>query len=107
MFFRDLISLVSIAYDTNDTNEYGDSIEIETKKNVYADVIGIRQNEFYQAHATGLKPEKAFVIRAIEYNNESRVEYNGKNYSIIRTYEKDGELLELICSGIAGQEVKT
>jgi SPP1 family predicted phage head-tail adaptor len=104
MFFRDVISLVSIAYSTND---YGDSTETETKKTIYADVQGIRQSEFYQAHATGLKPEKTFVIRAIEYNNEPRIEYNSKDYAIIRTYEKDGELLELICAAIVGHEVRT
>jgi len=104
MFFRDEIKLISIAYGTND---YGDSTETETKKTIYADVKGVRQSEFYQAHATGLKPEKTFEIRAIEYNDESRLEYNSKSYSIIRTYEKDGEMLELICSAIVGHEVRS
>ena len=104
MFFRDVISLVSISYSDND---YGNSIEKETKKEVYADVQGIRQSEFYQANATGLKPEKTFVIRAIEYNNEPKVYYNSKYYTVIRTYDKDGELLELVCSEKVGHEVRT
>src|SRR4030042_4852357 len=97
MFFRDVISLVSIAYSTND---YGNSTETETEKTIYADVQGIRQSEFYQAHATGLKQEKTFVIRKIEYNNETRIKYNSQAYELIWTYEKDGEMLELICAAI-------
>ncbi|MDD5589475.1 MAG: phage head closure protein [Candidatus Nanoarchaeia archaeon] len=104
MFFRDVISLISISYSEND---YGNMVETETKKTVYADVQAIRQSEFYQANATGLRPEKTFVIRAIEYSNEPRIEYNSKYYTVIRTYDKDGELLELICSEKVGHEVRT
>jgi len=41
-----------------------------------------------------------FVIRTIEYEQEPKLEYNSKTYTIIRAYEKDGELTELICQGL-------
>ena len=103
MLFRDTIDLVSVAYSTNDV---GNSAEVETKLTVYADKQSIRQSEFYQAAQTGLKPELMFVIRTIDYNNETRLEYNSKKYNIIRAYDKTGEFTELICQGIVGTEVR-
>ena len=40
-----------------------------------------------------------FVVRSIDYNQEPKLKYNGKEYTIIRTYDKDGELTELVCQG--------
>jgi SPP1 family predicted phage head-tail adaptor len=97
VLFKDVISLISI---TTTENAMGDSVETPVKRTVYADKQSIRQSEFYQAAATGLRPEIMFVIRSIDYNQEPKLEYNSKTYSIIRTYDKDGELTELVCQGI-------
>lgn len=97
MLFRDVIDLVSV---TTTTNDMGDIIDVETKRQVFADKKSVRQNEFYQAAATGLKPELMFVIRTVEYKQERKLEFNLKTYSIIRTYEKENEFTELVCSGI-------
>ena len=96
MLFRDVISLITV---TTTENELGDTIEVSTERQVFADKQSVRQSEFYQAAATGLRPELMFVVRTIEYNGETKLKYNGKEYSIIRTYDKDGELTELICQG--------
>ena len=104
MFFRDTIDLITVTYSTND---YGDLLGSEVTTTVFADKQGIRQSEFYQAFQTGLKPELMFVIRAIDYNNQPKLSYNNKQYDIIRTYNKDGEMLELVCSSIVGTEVRT
>lgn len=103
MLFRDVLDLVSVAYTVNDL---GNSTEAETKTTVFCDRQSIRQSEFYQAQALGLKPELMFVIRTVDYNNESRLEYNSKKYNVIRAYDKSGELTELVCSGIVGTEVR-
>jgi len=97
MLFRDVIKLVSI---TTIENDMGDIIEVETKREVFADKKSVRQNEFYQAQATGLRPELMFIVRTIEYEQEPKLEYNLKTYTIIRTYDKDGELTELVCQGL-------
>lgn len=97
MLFRDIIYLVSV---TTTENDMGDIIEVETKRQVFADKKSIRQNEFYQAQATGLRPELMFIVRSIEYEQEPKLEYNSKTYNIIRTYDKDGELTELVCQGL-------
>jgi len=100
MLFKDVISLITV---TTTENELGDVIEESTERQVFADKQSVRQSEFYQAAATGLRPELMFVVRTIEYNGETRLKYNGKEYSIIRTYDKDGELTELVCQGVVNR----
>lgn len=102
MLFRDIINLIEV---TPTVNDMGDTIEREIKTEVFADKQSIRQSEFYQAAATGLRPELMFVIRSIDYNQQPRLEYNNKTYNIIRTYEKDGELIELVCQGVVNNGV--
>ncbi len=97
MLFRDVINLIGVTYGENDI---GDTIETLISRQVFADKQSIRQTEFYQAQATGLKPELMFVIRSIDYQDEKKLSYNGKEYNIIRTYDKNGELIELICEGV-------
>ncbi|GLC32917.1 phage head closure protein [Clostridium omnivorum] len=98
MLFKEVINLISL---TDGENVIGDAIKVPNKGPiVFADKQSIRQSEFYQAAAVGLKPEFTFIIRTCEYNQEPMLEYNSKTYNIIRTYEKDNELIELICQGV-------
>ena len=100
MLFREVIDLIST---TTTTNDMKNPIETETSITVFAEKKSIRQSEFYQAAASGLKPEIMFVIRSIDYNNAPKLSYNGKTYTIIRTFEKNGELIELICNAIVNK----
>jgi SPP1 family predicted phage head-tail adaptor len=79
-------------------NEQGDIISAPIERMVFANKKSIRQSEFYQAQATGLKPELTFEIHVTEYADEESLVYKEKTYNIIRTFEK-GEKLELICEG--------
>ena len=101
MFFRETIQLVSV---TATVNSIGNAVDAETLTTVFADKQSIRQSEYYQAYATGLRPELMFVIRSVDYNNQPKLKWNNKYYNIIRTFDKDGELIELICEGIVGTE---
>ena len=97
MLFKEVIKLISVTVTENDM---GDIIETPVEREVYADKQSIRQSEFYQAAATGLRPELMFVVTSIEYEGEQKLKYNDKEYTIIRTYDKDDELTELICQGV-------
>jgi SPP1 family predicted phage head-tail adaptor len=98
MLFREIVNLINV---TDDTNELGDAIKVQTKReNIFADKQSVKRNEFYQAASVGLKPELTFVIRTCEYNQEPMLEFNGKTYNIIRTYEKENECIELVCQGV-------
>ncbi len=74
-------------------------------RNVQADKKSIRQNEFYQAAAMGLRPEIMFIVRTAEYNGERELAYEGKVYTIIRTFDRDDEMTEIICEGAVATEV--
>jgi len=103
MLFNKVIYLITRSFTTNSK---GDSEETLTQRKVYADKKSIRQSEFYQAQATGLKPELAFEVRTVDYRDEDSLLYNNKTYKIIRVYDKDGEMTELICEGVVGTEVR-
>lgn len=97
MMFSDVIDLIGT---TTGENEISDPITIPTARQVFANKKSVRQSEFYQAAATGLKPEIMFEIRAIEYAGENQLRHESKTYTIMRTFSKNGEILELICSGL-------
>ncbi len=100
MLFRDVVKLISVTVTENDM---GDIIETPVERQVFADKQSVRQSEFYQAAATGLRPELMFVVRSVDYNGEQKLKYNDKEYAIIRTYDKDGELTELVCQGVVNK----
>lgn len=98
MMWRDVVSLRNI---TSTIDEYGDRTETGINSVVFANKKSVRQSEFYQAHAHGFKPEIMFEVRSLEYTGQEQLIYNGKTYNIIRTYSKNDEVMELICSSLA------
>jgi SPP1 family predicted phage head-tail adaptor len=93
--YKEVINFIS----TTETNDHGDLIKSKTKREVFANIKSIGQSEFYQAQAVGLKPEIKFVIADYEdYQNEKLLEYDGKEYQVMRTY-RDGTKLEITCKG--------
>lgn len=96
MMWKDVIHLIS---ETSTENDMGDAISVENKKLVFANKKSIRQSEFYQAQANGLKPELMCEIRYGDYDDEQKIEYNNKEYNVIRVFTKNDEILELICEG--------
>jgi len=97
--WRDVIRLVTITYTESDI---GDIVETRTDRQVYANKKSIRQSEFYQAQANGLRPEAMFEMRSIDYQDERKLLHDGKEYNVIRTYSKNGEILELVCDRLVG-----
>lgn len=97
MMWRDVIQLVTA---THSVNEYGDAVQTDTLVSAFANKKAIRQSEFYQAHATGLKPELMFEIRSVDYNEQQELIFNAKRYQVIRTYTKNDEIVELVCTGL-------
>lgn len=99
---KHVITLIGISYSENDM---GDSIETKTEREILAEKKSIKQSEFYQAQATGLRPELTFVVWSDEYGGEQELKYNGKTYTIIRTFDQNEKNLELICQGLVNKAV--
>ena len=95
--FKDVIYLVS---ETEAQDDYGQIVGTNAiKKQVFADLKSVGRNEFYQAQTAGFNPKLIFHIRKADFAFEKKVEYDGEEYRVIRTYEseKTGEFIELIC----------
>lgn len=94
--YNDVIQLVSYS---KEIDEYGDVSTVRICKEAFAKVMSIGQSEFYQAQASGLKPEIKFAIADYyEYDDEREIIYENKIYKVLKTYRKDIEL-EITCYG--------
>lgn len=92
----DAIELISITYGQN---EIGDITELKTYTEIFGKEKSIKQSEFYQAQASGFKPELKFEINSFEYNDEKYVRYNNKEYRVIRTYKVSLDKIEITLEG--------
>lgn len=100
--FSEIVELISIV---KTTNEIGDSIKTKTKRQVFCKEMSVGQNEFYQAQTAGFKPTLKLELYIFEYNNEQLVEYQGREYSVLRTYKKNSERIELTCEGVVNDGI--
>lgn len=90
--YNDVIQLVR-KETTKDA--YGDRQTVEVAREVFAEYVSISQSEFYQAAATGLKPELRFRLADYyDYDGEPIVNYHGERYRVLRTY-RSGQGIEL------------
>lgn len=90
----DIISLIS---QSETTDIYGDPVITETTKTVFCGVSSIGMKEFYQANASGFKPEIKFILADyLDYNDEKFISYDSKRYRVLRTY-RNGHELEITC----------
>jgi SPP1 family predicted phage head-tail adaptor len=69
----------------------------EDKTTVLCSIKSVGRNEFYSAATNGIRPEIVFIIHDYEYNGQTKVEFEGKKYRMIRTYSTDFEEVELVC----------
>lgn len=95
--------VISLKKEVNTVNEYGDPVQTFTTRQVFAEVKSISQTEFYQAQATGLKPEIKFVIADFyDYQDEKIISYKAygqstaEDYTVLRTYRTKTNL-EIVC----------
>lgn len=81
-------------------DDVGEPIETSTEIEVYAKILSIGQQEFYQAQATGLKPELKFEIADyLDYEDEKELIHDNIRYQILRTYRKSTRQLEITVYG--------
>lgn len=94
---NDILELINFDYIEN---EIGDSIKEKTYTEIFAEKKNIKQSEFYQAQSTGLKPELKFEVNAFEYNNETHIRYEDKEYKVLRTYQVNADKIEITLEGV-------
>lgn len=95
-----MVDLIKLIGYTESVDTYGRVSRTETSKEVLGEVKSISQTEFYQAAASGLKPElKIKLADFYDYDGEKEVEVDTIRYSIKRTYQK-GNQVELTAYGL-------
>lgn len=95
IILNDVIELISTSLGVD---KNGFEIQAEIKREIFADKKSVRSSEFYQAQSQGFKLDVMFNIKPYEYDNEEYLIFENQKYKIERTYEKDSENLEIICS---------
>lgn len=86
------ITLISSVYTKDD---YGIDREQLVERCVYCNVQSVTQTEFFQAGRNGLNPEYRFTMFVGDYKGEQIVRFNGKTYSVYRTYLTRNDMIEL------------
>lgn len=95
-----LIELVTIT-TTKDEDGFPEA-EAEIKIQAYAEKKSVRQSEFYAAKAIDMNLELVFEMWFWEYDGQTLLDHEGKRYKIERTYSKDTENIELVCTAARG-----
>ena len=67
-------------------DSYGVWRETLSPRQVFAEIHSITRNEFFEAGRNGLNPAFEFTVFHGDYQGETLCEYEGKQYSIYRTY---------------------
>ena len=87
------------SYSNEGFDKYGNKTTKEVKRTVFVQPRGVYASEFYNAAQLGLKPSLTlYMTNRNDYQGEKVLEYEGKEYSIIRTdwnAQRDG--ISLIC----------
>lgn len=92
----DRSTVITLIGRSRQQDEYGVWRDnVETRREVFAQVNSVSRAEFFSAGQTGMKPEYMFAVFFGDYDGEQLVEYNGVTYSIYRTYHARNDSMEL------------
>lgn len=100
---------IKLLTPTSTTNDIGDTVRTRVPRPIFVNKKSIRQSEFWQAQETDLKPEIMFEAWLADYQDEQFLLYQAVNddterqYTIIRTYEKNNDRVELICGRVVSK----
>lgn len=91
------ITLITETEPTERTNENGfDNPTQESSRTVFCNRRSISQGEYYKAQQAGIQVEVKIEVHCIDYAGEVLVEFEGKRYSVLKTYEPpDSDVIEL------------
>lgn len=96
MQYSEIIYLINMVMGNDSIGN--DIISSFTKIKCYAKKQSLRTNEYYSAVEAGLNPEVEFVVKRLNYNGESEIEWNNERYSVIRTIDPKNKFdIVLIC----------
>lgn len=84
--------LIGVTYQEDAMKQ---KIPVEKSREVFCQVEGLRQSEFFAAGRKGLKAQFMITVFPEDYEGESLCEVDGVRYGIYRTYPAKNDKLEL------------
>lgn len=101
MIYTTPIKLISVVQSQDSV---GNVIETETSKDVYVRKKNVGVKEYYMSDLSGWKAEAEFEIFKTDYTGQKYIEHNGQKMMVIRTIDKDGLYMVLVCGEKYGKE---
>lgn len=92
------IKLIAITSTTQDA--LANDIKVETETTVFAEIVGVYRQDFYNALQKGLKPNFVAKIHDFEYTGQTHVKYADKRFKIERAYPDGNGIVELTCAEV-------
>jgi hypothetical protein len=89
-----------VSQKSTGVDENKNPIIIEDKREIYVEELKVERSEFYQARRTGMSVSKVLKTCRWDYDGETLIEHDGKQYKIERTYPVSLDEIELICSEV-------
>lgn len=104
MEYSEIIYLIN---ETREEDAIGNVVASSSSRTkCYAKKQSLRTNEFYNATQVGLTPSCEFVIKRLNYNGETELEWQNTIYSVIRTVDPKNKFdIVLVCSKKMGLNV--
>ena len=78
-----------------------DATDEQKRGGIFANKKSVKRSEFYMANQAGIRADVIFEMWAADYDGEKIVEWDGKRFKVIRTYEPGEDKIELTCSDIS------
>lgn len=82
------VDLIAIVTEKDDLNQIVE--KTRTTSTVFAEIGSVSQTEFFNGGRLGLQPSLRAVVYDFEYHDEPIVGWNGKLYSVYRTFYVNG-----------------
>lgn len=67
----------------------------EEQREIFVSSDSVTRSEFFSAATKGLKPDIVLRTASVNYAGEEKIMYEGKRYSIYRTFRNDEDEMEL------------
>lgn len=83
-----------------DEDELLQPIFEEQKEEIACNKRSLTRSEFYFAAQADMKPSMVLEVHSFEYKNQNYLEFNGKRYKVLKTFDKSPEIIELTCEAI-------
>lgn len=84
------------------SDSMGQTISTKSQVLCVGKMKSIYEREFYQASQVGIRPEFCIETPITNYNGETLIVYEGKEYSVYRTFRVGTDKIELYCQERVG-----